>query len=262
MSLRARLQPLMRWLPLAIILLAGAGLRLDRIGELPPGLYRDEAWYGLDAVGVLNGHLALYFVANNGREGLFIYLLAAAVSVLGQTAFALRVTSALVGIATLCAIYLAGRAFFSHRIGVLAAGVLAGTFWHVALSRVAYRAITLPLFATLGLALAAFAVRATGRRRQVLAIGAGVTLGLTFYTYIRPASGAPGRSRSGRDSAPPSRGSARDRRHGRGDTGNAASPRVLGAAPSRSVSGPGRSSVDPGSRDQQRRSAWRAGFGC
>ena len=183
MSLRARLQPLMRWLPLAIILLAGAGLRLHRIGELPPGLYRDEAWYGLDAVGVLNGHLALYFVANNGREGLFIYLLAAAVSVLGQTAFALRVTSALVGIATLCAIYLAGRAFFSHRIGVLAAGVLAGTFWHVALSRVAYRAITLPLFATLGLALAAFAVRATGRRRQVLAIGAGVTLGLTFYTY-------------------------------------------------------------------------------
>ena len=35
----------------------------------------------------------------------------------------------------------------------MAAGVLAGTFWHVALSRVAYRAITLPLFATLGLAL-------------------------------------------------------------------------------------------------------------
>jgi 4-amino-4-deoxy-L-arabinose transferase-like glycosyltransferase len=183
MSLRARLQPALRWLPLLIILAGGAALRLDRIGELPPGLYRDEAWYGLDAVGVLTGHPALYFAANNGREGLFIYLLAAAISVFGQTTFALRVTSALVGIATLGAMYLAGRALFSHRIGVLAAGVLAGTFWHVALSRVAYRAITLPLFATLGLALAAFALRATGSRRQFLAIGAGVALGLTFYTY-------------------------------------------------------------------------------
>ncbi|MEO6062964.1 MAG: glycosyltransferase family 39 protein, partial [Thermoflexales bacterium] len=183
MSFRARLQPVLPWLPLAIILVAGAGLRLDRIGELPPGLYRDEAWYGLDAVGVLNGHPAVYFAANNGREGLFVYLLAAAISVLGQTPVALRLTSALVGIATLGAIYLAGRAFFSHRIGVLAAGVLAGTFWHVALSRVAYRAITLPLIATLGLALAALALRATGRRRQALAVGAGVVIGLTFYTY-------------------------------------------------------------------------------
>ena len=183
MSLRARLQPALRWLPLLIILAGGAALRLDRIGELPPGLYRDEAWYGLDAVGVLTGHPALYFAANNGREGLFIYLLAAAISLLGQTTLALRVTSALVGIATLGAMYLAGRALFSHRIGVLAAGVLAGTFWHVALSRVAYRAITLPLFATLGLALAAFALRATGLRRRFLVIGAGVALGLTFYTY-------------------------------------------------------------------------------
>lgn len=183
MSLRARLRLVLPWLPLAIIVVAGAGLRLDRIGELPPGLYRDEAWYGLDAVGVLNGHPALYFAANNGREGLFIYLLAAVVSFLGQTTLALRLTSALVGIATLGAIYLAGRAFFSHRIGVLAAGVLAGTFWHVALSRVAYRAITLPLFATLGLALAACALRASGRPRQALAVGAGMLIGLTFYTY-------------------------------------------------------------------------------
>jgi len=182
-SLRTRLQPVLHWLPLAVILLAGAGLRLDRIGDLPPGLYRDEAWYGLDAAGILNGHPAVYFAANNGREGLFMYLLAAAISVFGQTTLALRLTSALVGIATLGAIYLAGRSFFSHRIGVLAAGVLAGTFWHVALSRVAYRAITLPLFATLGLALAAFALQASGRRRLVLAAGAGVALGLTFYTY-------------------------------------------------------------------------------
>jgi hypothetical protein len=66
MSLRARLQPLMRWLPLAIILLAGAGLRLDRIGELPPGLYRDEAWYGLDAG--RSGHLLVLWPTAEGSS--------------------------------------------------------------------------------------------------------------------------------------------------------------------------------------------------
>ncbi len=183
MSLRARLKPVMRWAPLAIILVFGAWMRLDQIGNLPPGLYRDEAYYGLDAVGVLSGHPALVFAANNGREGLFIYLLAAGIAAFGQTVFAVRVVAAGVGIATLVAAYLAGRALFSHRVGVLTAGILAGTFWHVALSRVAYRAITLPLFECLALALAVWALRAAGRRQVVLGAGAGLALGLTLYSY-------------------------------------------------------------------------------
>src|SRR5450759_2576515 len=104
------------WLPLFIILIVGAALRFYRIGELPPGLYRDEAFYGLDALGVLRGHPAIFFAANNGREGLFMYLLALGIAFLGRTPLALRIVSASIGTLTLVAIYAAGRNLFSHRV--------------------------------------------------------------------------------------------------------------------------------------------------
>ena len=158
------LRLLQTWLPLAVIFLAGAYLRLYRVGELPPGLYRDEGFYGLDALRVLNGEFSLYFAANNGREGLFIYLLALGVGLFGRTPEALRVVSACVGIATLVAIYFAGRNLFSHRVGVLSAALLAISFWHVAISRVTYRAITLPLLLCVFVALAAYAFKSQNRK--------------------------------------------------------------------------------------------------
>ena len=167
----------------------GAGLRFYRVGELPPGLYRDEAYYGLDALGVLRGHPAIFFAANNGREGLFMYLLAAGIAFLGRTPLALRIVSASVGTLTLIAIYAAGRNLFSHRVGVLSAAIMAVTFWHVALSRVAFRAITLPLLLCITVALGASVFRQLRAGRQatpsfmLLAGMAGVAFGLTFYTY-------------------------------------------------------------------------------
>ena len=171
-------------LPVALIVLIGAGLRLWQIGALPPGLYRDEAYYGLDALRVLHGQFSLYFAANNGREGLFMYLLAAAIALLGRTPEALRITSALVGSLTILAIYFAGRNMFSHRIGVLSAAILAINFWHLAISRVAFRAITLPLALCALMALLFASLRTNEiKPRLTFAALAGVAFGLTFYTY-------------------------------------------------------------------------------
>jgi len=75
-----------------------------QLGSLPPGLYRDEAYNGLDALAILDGHTPLYFEANNGREPLFIYLLALPLALLGITPLALRLTSAIVGTLTIPAI--------------------------------------------------------------------------------------------------------------------------------------------------------------
>lgn len=165
----------------------GGGLRLWQIGAQPGGFYHDEAFYALDAVSVLQGRLALFFAANNGREPLFIYLLAPMIAVLGRTVLAARGTSALIGIATLPAIYLAGRALFGRRVGLLSAAILAGTFWHLALSRLALRAITLPLILCLavGLTVQAFAP-ASGEpavHPRWRAILAGFVTGLVWYTY-------------------------------------------------------------------------------
>ncbi|MBC7226744.1 MAG: glycosyltransferase family 39 protein [Thermoflexales bacterium] len=163
-----------------LILLVAAALRLPAIGQIPPGLYHDEAYYGLDAVDVLQGHLQVYFPANNGRELLFIYLAAGTVGLLGRSPFALRLTSAFVGMLTIAATAAAGRALFSRRVGLLAAAVLAVTLWHIHLSRVGFRAVTLPMMLAMTLWLGARAVR-TGRTRLWLAAGA--LYGLSFYTY-------------------------------------------------------------------------------
>lgn len=171
-------------MPLVLIIVIGAALRLYRIGELPPGLYRDEGYYGLDALRVLDGDLSIYFAANNGREGLFMYGLAAGVALFGRTPEALRIASAFIGTLTIVAIYFAARNMFSPRIGALSAAILAITFWHLAISRVAFRAITLPLVLCTMMAFIFVGLRTNALRpRVVYATLAGAAFGLTFYTY-------------------------------------------------------------------------------
>lgn len=177
-----------RWLagllPLVLIVAIGAALRFYRIGALPPGLYRDEGYYGLDALRVLDGDFSIYFAANNGREGLFVYMLAASVALFGRTPEALRIASAFIGTLTIVAIYFAARNMFSPRIGALSAAILAITFWHLAISRVAFRAITLPLMLCAMMAFIFAGLRTNALRpRIVYATLAGAAFGLTFYTY-------------------------------------------------------------------------------
>lgn len=164
-----------------MLLLLGAALRLPGIGEVPPGLYHDEAQHGLDALQVLEGHLQLYFPANNGREPLFIYLVTLGVALLGRSPLAIRLPSYFVGVLTLAATYDLARTLWGRRAGRWALAVLAVTLWHVHLSRVGFRAVLLPLFTALYLAQGAKALR-TRRSRHWIA--AGVLYGLSWYTYI------------------------------------------------------------------------------
>ena len=117
-----------------------AALRFYRLGEWPPGPYRDEAYNGLDALGVLNGRHALFFPANNGREPLYIYLVALSIALLGPTTLALRLPAALVGTLTTLPAWLLGRAWFGRTVGLLAAFLWAITLWPVHLGRIGLRA--------------------------------------------------------------------------------------------------------------------------
>lgn len=104
-----------------LALVTGAGLRLWQVGLWPPGLYRDEAYNGLDALGVLQGDHALFFAANNGREPAYIYLTALAVALFGRTVFAVRLAAALAGTLTTLFTFLLARNWFGVRCGLLAA---------------------------------------------------------------------------------------------------------------------------------------------
>lgn len=166
---------------LLLVLVVAAGLRFWQLGTWPPGLYRDEAYNGLDALGVLDGRHALFFPTNNGREPVYIYLTAVAIALLGRTALAVRLAAAVVGTLTTLATYQLAASWFGRRVGLLAAFLWATTLWPVHLSHVGFRAILLPPLLALTFWLGTLAYR---RRDKWLWLAAGLVYGLAFYTYL------------------------------------------------------------------------------
>jgi len=169
------------WLVLLAVTLVAAVLRLYALDRWPPGLYRDEAYNGLDALDVLSGSRPVFFESNNGREPLFIYLASIAVAWAGRSPQALRVVAALLGTLTIPATYLLVRELLGAREALLSAVVTAGTFWHLNLSRVAFRAVSLPLLLALCLWLYGRAVR---RKSWLDYLLCGALLGLSLYSYL------------------------------------------------------------------------------
>ncbi len=170
-----------RWVPVVGVTVLAAALRFLFLADIPPGLYHDEAFNGLDALGILEGEHSVYFAANRGREPLFIYLIAATVKALGRTPGALRLAAAICGTLTVPAAYLVARTWFNERVALLSSAILATTYWHVQLSRIGFRAITLPL----AIALVLWAGgRAFHSGRRWLWLLTGILYGASFYTYV------------------------------------------------------------------------------
>ncbi len=166
---------------LAGVLLLAAALRFPALGQIPPGLYHDEAFNGLDALAILAGVRPIFFEANHGREPLFIYAVAASIAFLGRTPFAIRLVAAVAGTLTVAGAYAMARAWFEPRLGLLTAVITAITVWPINLSRIGFRAVTMPLLISLALWQLGQGWQ-TGRWRHFVA--AGILYGLTFYTYL------------------------------------------------------------------------------
>ncbi|MCA9872337.1 MAG: glycosyltransferase family 39 protein [Anaerolineales bacterium] len=173
---------------LALIMLIGAFFRLYQIGTIPPGDGFDPAYYGLDALRILAGEHPIYFATNFGREALFSYIVAAAYALTGPGTLGIHLASALVSILTIPAVFLAGNELFQREKegwlaqygGLLAALVLALSFWHLIWSRYSVRAILIPLFVAL---LCFFLLRGWRTQRRRYFLLAGLVMGLGFYTY-------------------------------------------------------------------------------
>jgi hypothetical protein len=190
------------WLELLVVLvLTGLALavRLYRLREIPPGLYIDEAANGVDVLDILNGQRPIFFERNNGREPLFIYLQALVAAILGPTPFALRLAAALLGAATIPAVYWMVREAFAgdpesswfsfHGLDVRAgwtAVFLAVSYWHLSLSRIGFRAILLPLLAAITFGWfwrAWWRLKSDGPFPWPDLVLCGVSLGASLYTY-------------------------------------------------------------------------------
>jgi hypothetical protein len=60
---------------------------------IPPGLTHDEANHGREAIGILQGRLALFFPLNYGSEPLYSYTVAGLMALLGRNLLALRLVT-------------------------------------------------------------------------------------------------------------------------------------------------------------------------
>jgi hypothetical protein len=189
------------------------------LNESPPGLYPDEAMNGNNALeAVATGHFKVFYPENNGREGLFINLQAISLKLFGNEPWALRIVSAIFGTLTILGLYLVAKELFrnessesgiwdpepektnpnpksppearsvnngkilkSEIIALLASFFIAASFWHINFSRIGFRAILVPFFATFGIY---FLLKGFRLGKISDTIWAGVFIGAGFYSYI------------------------------------------------------------------------------
>lgn len=169
------------WLLVGIIVAVALFLRLYHLASAPPGLSGDELFNAIDAQLIGNGNWPIFFEGNYGREASFFYLMAASIKLFGSTVFAVRLPAVLLGTGSVILAFLLGRNLFNRRVGLLASALTAVSLWPLMASRWGLRAVSLTFLTALTVYF--FHKAAANGRLRFWLLG-GLSLGLTFYTYI------------------------------------------------------------------------------
>jgi len=151
---------------LFIILAIAVFFRFWQLDSIPPGLYPDEAINGNEAALALESKdFRIFYPENNGREGLFINLIALSFSIFGISVWAMKLVPAIIGLLTVLGLYFLVKELFkdlrittkdgkreptsnnlppAEIIALLSSFFLAVSFWHINFSRIGFRAILTP----------------------------------------------------------------------------------------------------------------------
>lgn len=172
-------------LPLLLIILIGAFLRLIDISNNPPALYGDELTMTYDAYSLLKtGHdqtgafLPLTFSMGAGRPAGYVYFSIPFVTLFGPTALGIRFLSFLSGVGIIILIYKLGRLTISPKVGLIAAALMAISPWDISLSRGGFEAHLALFLALLGTVLFLLA-----KEKNILYFFAAIAFGLVLHTY-------------------------------------------------------------------------------
>lgn len=177
------------WAGLIAIIAIALGMRVYRLGDIPAGLFCDEAAVGYNAWSLLHdGH------DEHGRPWpLFIWSFYAFkypidiypstlwVWLFGLTEAATRMQSALYGTGNVLVAFLLGRQLFGSTAGLAAAVAVAVLPWQFHFSRIAYSLTGFSFFFGFAVYYLARALGAQARRRDWLL--AAVMFGLCLYAY-------------------------------------------------------------------------------
>ena len=192
-----------KFLLLVAILLIAVFFRFYHLTTVPPGLYMDEAMDGVNAqYAAQTGQFQVFYPEDNGREGLYVNLLALAFRfhLLPNTApWSVRIPAEVAGTLTVLGVYLLVCVLFKDsregesptpddRASTFA--LLPPFSWllglHINFPRIGFRAILGPLCLTWATYFLLMAIRDRPSRLSALvpAAIAGIFYGLGFYTYI------------------------------------------------------------------------------
>lgn len=179
------------------VIILAVFFRYYLIGEMPGGLFPDEAANGLDINSMQQGDLAPFYERGNGREALFFYFLWASVEVFGKGPWQHHIVSSLVGLLAVIFCFLATKKIFSihaknkedhqkaYWTALVASFLMAISTWHIVLSRTAFRANLIPLF--IGMVfyfLLSSYLAPDEKKRRWWAFAGGAAFALGFYSYI------------------------------------------------------------------------------
>lgn len=165
-----------------LLLLAAWTLLLWQLDDVPPGFQHDQTFNTLDALSIGRGNYPFYFAANFGRDPLGIYSAAAILRLAGDhLVWALRFSSVLWGMAGLAFTLALARRYLPPASALLAAGLMAGSYWFLFTARLGLEPAA--LFA-LAAGMVYFLSRAQTERTWRHFVAAGLMGGLSVNTYL------------------------------------------------------------------------------
>lgn len=169
-----------------LLFLTAVALRYFRLSQQPFVLSGIEASLGLNAAQILNGQLRIPFGTGwLTNPTLSLYLTAVPISIFGQTVFAVRFLSPLVGGLTVAATYLLGQRLYGRAVGLGAAILLLGSHLHLHYSHLGMTNIWSPLLVLLALGLTAVTWErpTVAPRQRALWLAAGLVIGFNAYEF-------------------------------------------------------------------------------
>jgi hypothetical protein len=168
---------------LGIVALA-AWLRLTALEDIPANISIDEILPSLEAQHIAHGEAPNVFSTTGWFDmpNLTFAFPALVVRAVGRDPFfAVRLSSALTGLAGIVSVFLLGRRLFGDRVGLVASFLVAVAFWHIHNSRTAFPFVQSPFCTALAIYLLLRARQDHSRATFALV---GIILGLALQCYF------------------------------------------------------------------------------
>lgn len=179
------------WAIVAFVLIMafGMGFRLVQLDSLPSEMTSDHVEKILDSQRVFNGEYNIFFANNGGREPVQMYLMSVFSTLPGLdfNHYTLKLLAALESLITLPILVWMGVELMGKRnrrfglvVGLMLAGLVAVSYWHVAITRQALRIVMTPIITAL---LMIYLSRAMRHNRRSDYIKTALVLGFGLYVY-------------------------------------------------------------------------------